>query len=70
MIGNGLTDEITAIPTYYAQACTNVSGAPSGPVLGIHTCAEMQSYVGLSPLSDVVRLSGGLFGRFPDARPG
>jgi cathepsin A (carboxypeptidase C) len=45
MIGNGLTDELTAIPTYYDQACTNVSGAPTGPVLDIHTCALMQSYV-------------------------
>lgn len=45
MIGNGLTDVLTAIPTYYDQACTNISGAPTGPVLDIHTCAEMQSYV-------------------------
>jgi len=45
MIGNGLTDVLTAMPTYYDQACTNISGAPFGPVLDIHTCAEMQSYV-------------------------
>jgi len=45
LIGNGLTDEITTIPTYYTQACTNISGSPTGPVLDIHTCAQMQSFI-------------------------
>lgn len=71
MIGNGLTDVLTAIPTYYDQACTNISGAPTGPVLDIHTCANMQSYVSLSVLPDVSHEAyRGINRRFPLARNG
>lgn len=48
MLGNGLADMLTTIPTWYDQACTNISGAPTGPVLDIKTCASMQAYVSRS----------------------
>lgn len=53
LIGNGLVDDITTIPTYYDQACTRIKGAPNTPVLDAKTCTTMQSMVSVHSHSSI-----------------
>lgn len=41
LIGNGLTDEVEMLPSYYTQTCTSGNGI-GRPILDIKTCTKMQ----------------------------